>query len=38
MQLHCSISDGPYHMLRMLSAQDRTTMTAPVTESLGSYA
>ena len=36
-QLHCLIPDGLHHRLRILAAQDRTTMTALVTEALNEY-
>ena len=36
-QLHCMIPDELHHRLRMLAAQDRTTITALVTEALNDY-
>ena len=36
-QLHCNIPDELHHRLRILAAQDRTTMTALVTEALRDY-
>ena len=36
-QLHCLIPDDLHHSLRILAAQERTTMTALVTEALRSY-
>ena len=36
-QLHCMIPDELHHKLRMLAAQDRTTMTALVTEAIEGY-
>ena len=36
-QLHCMIPDELHHRLRMLAAQDRTTITALVTEALSDF-
>ena len=36
-QLHCMIPDELHHKLRMLAAQDRTTITALVTVALNDY-
>ena len=36
-RLHCMIPDELHHRLRMLAAQDRTTITALVTEALNDY-
>ena len=36
-QLHCMIPDELHHRLRLLAAQDRTTITALVTEALNDY-
>ena len=36
-QLHCMIPDDLHHELKMLAAQDRSTMTALVTEALRGY-
>ena len=36
-QLHCMIPDELHHRLRILAAQDRTTITALVTEALKDY-
>ena len=36
-QLHCLIPDELHHKLRMLAAEDRTTITALVTEALNDY-
>ena len=36
-QLHCMIPDELHHRLRMLAAQERTTITALVTEALNDY-
>ena len=36
-QLHCMIPDELHHRLRMLAAQDRTTITALVTVALNDY-
>ena len=36
-QLHCMIPDELHHRLRILAAQDRTTITALVTEALNDY-
>ena len=36
-QLHCKIPDELHHRLRILAAQERTTMTALVTEALQDF-
>ena len=36
-QLHCLIPDELHHKLRVLAAQDRTTITALVTEAIEGY-
>ena len=36
-QLHCMIPDELHHRLRILAAQERTTMTALVTEALQDF-
>ena len=36
-QLHCMIPDELHHKLRIMAAQDRTTITALVTEALNDY-
>ena len=36
-QLHCMIPDELHRRLRILAAQDRTTITALVTEALNDY-
>ena len=36
-QLHCMIPDELHHKLRMLAAQERTTITALVTVALNDY-
>ena len=36
-QLHCMIPDELHHRLRILAAQERTTITALVTEALNDY-
>ena len=36
-QLHCMISDELHHRLRVMAAQDRTTITALVTDALNDY-
>ena len=36
-QLHCMIPDELHHKLSVMAAQDRTTITALVTEALRGY-
>ena len=36
-QLHCMIPERLHHMLRVTSAEERTTITALVTEALNGY-
>ena len=36
-QLHCMIPDELHHRLRILAAQDRTTITALVIEALSDF-